>query len=293
VEVSKTHDKSPLDLSLDYDLSSRQLKTFFQCENFAPRDLVTFSGDWQSLNPWMSIRGTGGASFEMDAAGKIGYAADISGALPRTLPRQLRNYPLSGASFAVKGRGDDASVRFERLFLKISRGEITFRGGVDLAPFAPNGTLLVKDFSLAKRGTGLAAGSADPLPDVLNAELSIITTGQEINAFGETVQVGAVELSALDLSLYREDEGFSFTASALRFTDIESYEQVSLSSLSLAGFLDYEGPHIEGNFLLDSFSAADLSALLKPFALDLALPAMADDVSRAVSITTEIFVNTD
>ncbi|GHT63083.1 hypothetical protein FACS1894110_00080 [Spirochaetia bacterium] len=275
VEVRKTNDRSPLDLSMDYDLSSRHMRAFFRCEDFTPGDLVSFSGDWKSINSWLAIRGAGEASFEMDSSGKIGYTADLSGAIPK-------NLPMAGFSFAIKAGGDEEYVRFDRLSLKIKRGDINFQGGIGLKPFAPNGTLSVSDFSLAKQGE-----------EVLNADLSVTTEGREISIFGETIRVGDVDLSALDLSLRRETEGYTFAASALRFRDMESYEQVSLSSLSLDGAFDDKNSQIEARFLLDSFSAADLSSMLKPFAMEPELPPRAEDISNDISITTEIFISTD
>ncbi|GHV87345.1 hypothetical protein AGMMS50255_6410 [Spirochaetia bacterium] len=271
VQVRKTHDRSPMDFSLDYDLVSRHLGAFFRCEDFTPRSLVSLSGEWRSINPWLAVRSTGKASFEMDADGKIGYTADLSGAIPR-------NLSLAGSSFVLKARGDEEYVRLDPLSLTIPRGNIKFQGDIGIQPFAPNGLISVSGFSLAKQGT-----------EVLDADLNVITEGQEISIFGETLSMGGVELSAMDLSLRRETEGLVFSLSALRFRDMESYEQVRLSSLSLAGSLDYEGPQIEASFLLDSFSAGDLNSMLKPFALELGLPSPVEDIS----ITTEIFITTD
>jgi hypothetical protein len=275
VQVRKINDRSPLDLSLDYDISSRHLTAFLRCEDFAPRDLMSLSGDWLPVNPWLAIRSTGEASFEMDAAGKIGYTATVSGAIPR-------NLPLAGYSFALKAGGDEEYVNFDRLSLRVPQGEIYFRGGTGFKPFAPNGTISVTDFSLAKQGT-----------ELLNADLIVTTEGQEINIFGDTINLGEVELSVLDLSLYRKTEGFNFTASALRFRDMESYEQVNLSKVSLEGSLDYKGPHVEARFLLDSFSAADLIDILKPFDMAPEIPSPAEGITKDVLITTEIFMTTD
>ncbi|GHV93027.1 hypothetical protein AGMMS50268_35300 [Spirochaetia bacterium] len=275
VQVRKINDRSPLDLSLDYDLASRNLRASFRCEDFTPRDLVSLSGDWRSVNPWLAIRNTGEASFEMDAHGKIGYTADISGAIPR-------NLPMGGYAFVLKAGGDEDYVRFDRLTLKLKQGDITFQGGLGLKPLAPNGTISIRDFSLAKQGT-----------EALNAGLSVSTEGREISIFGENISLGEVELSALDLSLRRDADGLSFAASALRFRDLESYEDVSLSTLSMEGAFADDPRHIEASFRLDSFSAADLISMLKPFDLEPDIPFPAEGLAKNASITTEIFITTD
>jgi hypothetical protein len=277
LEARKVNDRSPLDLALDYDFDTRQLSASLRCEDFSPRELLSLSGAWRSVNPWLAVQSAGEAALEADDAGNIRYTVDLSGTLPK-------NLPMGGGAFTLRGSGDGEQVSFDRLSLRTPQGDIEYRGGLGLKPLAPNGTIRINDFSIAPGNTGTERFSAD---------LSVNTQGSEISLFAETAALGDVELSALDIALRRADGGLAFSAAALRFRDVESYEDVSLSTLSLEGSFDYEPRHVEASFLLDSFSVADLTGMIKPFVPKPLLPEIAETIARNISVTTELFIVTD
>jgi hypothetical protein len=282
IEARKITDRSPLDISLDYSLATRELAASFRCEDFSLRDLVNLSGDFRSFNPWLAARSTGSGSLSLDGGGNIRYGVDLSGKVPR-------NLPAADSSFTVKASGDKNYLRFDRLSLELpsaparggaSRslgGTIRFYGGAGLSPFAPQGTITVSNLSM----------NTEPSAAV-NAELTVSTRGNEIGISGARVILGDVELDVFGISLYPEASGIGFDFSALRFQD-----GGGMGSISVGGAIAYKPRQIEAYIRLDSFSALDLANMAEPFVPGLALPALAEAAARETTISTDMFVSTD
>jgi hypothetical protein len=74
---------------------------------------------------------------------------------------------------------------------------------------------------------------------------------------------------------------------------MESYETVRLSSLSFEGSAGYEPRQVEASLILDSFSAADLMEIARPFVREPALPGILQNIPKNIAITTELFLTTD
>jgi hypothetical protein len=220
LEIRKINDRVPFDVSLDYDLNSRQLAGSFRCDNFLLRDILSLGGAWGAYDHWLATRVSGGMTMEKEGKEAI-YSLDLSGL------RDARA-GAGGASFAVAGRGDRSRIVFSKFSLSLPEGDFGFQGRIGFQPFSPNGYLSIANLSL----TGDRA---------FHAGFNIAGRGREISLFGENVESGTVSLSALDLALIPENRGLSFELSALRFKDIESYEAVRLSRLSLDGSFDYGG----------------------------------------------------
>jgi hypothetical protein len=273
LELRKINDRLPFDFYLIYEFDSDRISASFRAEDFLARDLVSFTGSWRDYNPWLAVRTSGAASFRRSAEEGTVYTIDLSGAIPPDLP-------MGPTSFAVTGGGDEKYIGFEQFYFQFPQGNFRFAGGTALNPLAPNGTLSISDLSLTGEGR-------------VNAELSISTMGRSINLFGESVSLGSVFLSALDGNIQMEDDGFTFDLSALRFRDIESYEDVRLSSFSLDGSFDSNPRHLQGSLTLDAFSLADMVAMAGPFVAPPALSPLITGIVDDLAITTEVFVNTD
>jgi hypothetical protein len=283
LEARKITDRSPLDISLDYSLDTRELAASFRCEDFSLRNLVSLSGDFRSFNPWLAAQSTGSGSFSLDGKGNIRYGVDLLGKVPR-------NLPAANSSFAVKASGDKNYLRFDQLSLEFPSGPawrgssqglggtIRFYGGLGLKPFAPNGTITLSNFSMR----------AEPSSTV-NAELTVSTRGNEIGISGASVILGDVELAVFGISLYPEASGIGFDFSALHFQD----DGLGMGSIAMGGAFAYKPRQIEAYVRLDSFPALDLANMAKPFVPGLALPALAEAAARESMISTDIFVSTD
>jgi hypothetical protein len=272
-EIRKIDDRLPMDFSLNYNFATRHINGSFRVEDFSPGDLVSFVGPWRKYNPYLGVRSSGYATIGHDSRGGASYGIDLSGSLQN-------GAPAGRFAYAVAGRGDRHSFEFARCDVQLPRGELRYSGGMGLDPFMPNGVFHVRDFSLGGSGG-------------LNGDFAISSAGRTVELFGEGVSLGAVELAALDGALVREDGGLSFSLAALRFRNIESWEDVQLSSLSLEGSFDRASRHLQGSLALDSFSVADLlegiRSLLSPDSLPEGIRLAANDLS----ITTEVFVTTD
>jgi hypothetical protein len=290
IEIQKAGDRfsggiSSFDLSLGYAFNTRRFFGRFEGRDFTPRLIVSLSGPWKEYNSFLGLSVNGSASFEAFLQGGVSYALDLSGDLGVFSP-------IDGVSYAVTAAGTGEYVRFRRLLLAFPRGEIQYAGSLDFKTLSPNGTISVHDFSLASDG-------ASPDPDggageyAINADLTVNSYGRTIALFGDSVSMGSVLFTALDVDIRREDEGFTFDFSALRVSGEESYEDARISRLSAEGSLDYEPRHLQASLILDAFSADDMLRMFRPLAIVPAFPEPVSLIAADTSITTEIFITTD
>ncbi|MDR1597271.1 MAG: translocation/assembly module TamB [Treponema sp.] len=273
IEIRKINDHLPVDFSLNYAFDTRRIGLSLRAENFTPRDMITLTGPWRKYNSYLDIRNSGFVSISHSPRGDTSYEIDLSGSLGLSDTAE-------SISYAVAGKGDRKYVGFTRCDFNFPQGVFAYTGGFGLEPFAPNGIFHVKDFSLTGDGE-------------INGDFAISTSGRRVNLFGETLTLGTMELSALDGSLVREAGGLSFSLSALRFRNIESYEDVRLATLSLEGTYDRNPRQIQGSLAMDFFSVSDMLDIIRPFTDISAASDIAKYVTDDVSITTEIFVTTD
>ncbi|GHV18041.1 hypothetical protein FACS189493_6810 [Spirochaetia bacterium] len=263
---------APFELRAGYAFDTRHLTASFAAENFSPRSLVSLSGPLEQYNQYLAISISGDADFALDADRAIEYNLDLSG--------NLGTLPIGRIAYAIKGRGDAERIRLSNLGIRLPQGGLGFSGVLDLSPLAPNGVLSISNFSLSGGGE-------------VNGELTIGTSGREITLFAESLSLGEVLLSALDAEFTREEEGMIFSASALRFTGLDSYEDVSVSRLAVEGSLDYAPRHLQASLILDAFSMADVLGIIRPFvAIDEFFPLVSAAINDT-AITTEVFVTTD
>jgi hypothetical protein len=270
--IRKINDRLPLDFSLGYDWATRRVNGSFRAEDFSLGDLVSFTGSWRKRNPYLGIRSTGYALMRSDSRGGVFYEVDLAGS--------LGNGGTGSFAYTVAGRGDLRSFEFSRCDLQLPGGALSYSGGLGLDPPAPNGVLRARNFSLGGEGG-------------LNGDFTISSTGRTIEFFGDSVSLGAVGFAALDGALVREDTGLSFSLAALRFRNIESYEDVDLSSLSLEGSFDQASRRLQGSLALDSFALSDILRGVRSLVPPFMLPEAPGFLTEDVSITTEVFVSTD
>jgi hypothetical protein len=273
IELRKINDRSPYDISADYDLRSGRLSGVLRTDKFSPRDILSLSGSWKDYNPWLGLQISGFASVHKEPQGNWGYTIELAGDSPPRLP-------VKDASFDIRGKGDQRSVKLEMLSLRSPQGNLRFQGEMGFQPFSPNGYISVSELGVLKG------------PRV-NADFTVNARNGEIELFGENVSIGEVLLSALDMSLTQKDDGLSFALSLLRFKDLESYEDVRLGNFSLEGSFDYSPRRIEARIALDSFALNDIIDMLRPFVVLPDPPGIAGEAVEEISVTTEVFITTD
>jgi hypothetical protein len=291
VELQKAGDRfskgiGSFEISLGYAFKAQRFFGRFEGRDFTPRRFLSLSGPWKEYNPILALNFNGTASFDAGFQSGVSYALDLSGNLGAL-------FPIKGVSYAVTAAGNGESVYFRRLLLKFPQGDIQYAGSLNFKTLSPNGTIFIRDFSLAADSDSL--NTADDLGGYLiNADLTVNSYGRTITIFGDNVSMGSVFLTSLDADVRLEDKGLSFDFSALRlFTGEESSDAVRISSLSVKGSLDYEPRHLQASLLLDMFSLADVLSILRPLAIIPALPEPASLITAGASITTEIFVTTN
>jgi hypothetical protein len=216
----------------------------------------------------------------------VSFALDLSGNLGAL-------FPISGVSYAVTATGSEKAVRFRRLLLRFPQGDIQYAGSLDFKTLSPNGTIFIHDFSLAS-GSGSPDSAEGPEGYLINAELTVDSSGRTVNVIGNSVSMGSVLFTPLDIKIDRQDKGLNFEISALRLvTNKESPDDVHIGRLLAEGSFDYEPQHFQAGLRLDIFPVDDIIGILRPLAIVPALPETASLIAASASISTEIFVTTD
>ncbi|MDR2053737.1 MAG: translocation/assembly module TamB [Treponema sp.] len=273
LDIKKIPDHSPYDLSLNYVFASGRISGEFRADNFSPREILVLSGSQEDYNRYLSLSITGSASFEMDGGGGFNYRADLSGNMGQ-------NFSPGPLAYAINGSGNEKRVHFNKLFLGFPHGSLGYSGGLEYGPLEPNGTLTVSDFSVSGDGA-------------LNGELAVSGSGERINIFSDGFSLGGVFLSALNLEFVRGARELGFGLSALRFRNVESWEDSGLSKISLTGALNYKPRELQASLEFDSYSLTDILEIMRPFTEIPALSAPVSSVIDDTSITTEVFITTD
>ena len=289
LEVRKTHDLSPLAISLVYDIRNDVLSGRMEGENFAPQDLLMFTGDFVEYNPWLGFRFSVNAFFEKTDMNSLEYALDLSGNFPENEVspyRVLENFRPGPASLVIQASGTEKKVDIDVFDFNSMYGDLSFQGGVDFSgdagiSAAPYGTLSFRDFRL--RGNNGISG-----------DLFIFSVSSVVNIFADNLSAGKTTLSAVDASFYPEESGYLFSFSALSFKNIESYENIRMSSILLEGSTDNASSrNFQASLRLDSFSIGAMLDFLEPLLPFADIPAMVRSAMDDLSVTTEVFFTTD
>ena len=278
LEIRKIYDRVPAAIFLSYDFNNSEFQGRFDAENFSPSNLIMFYGPWREYNSKLAFRISGGVGIEWENSGNFHLGVDFSGS-------GQRNTIMEQALLKMDVSGNGKQTIGGVLDFQSALGALKFNGGVDFSNYAPFGTLSLSNFRLhGDKG--------------ISGDLVINTYGHEINLFSDNLSAGNVDLSAIDLSLYREENGLTFIFSALRFmeTGLEntvSFDSVRTCSLSIEGTADYDPAQIQANLRLDSFSVGDILSFVEPLVSLPSLPSIVRSLADDLSVTTEVFFITD
>ncbi|MDR2362868.1 MAG: translocation/assembly module TamB domain-containing protein [Spirochaetaceae bacterium] len=275
IEVRKIDDHIPFDLHIGYELDSGTLSGEFQSEDFLLRELFSFAGPWAKYNSWLDLRTTGAASFELKPEGDLTYMLDFSGNVPANMA-----VDIGDTSFHITGKGDHRYAALDKAVLNTPMGSLGFSGGIGFDPWTLDGAISISNLTLSGDGR-------------VDGDFSVSTEGREFTLLGEDISLGSVLISDLDAVIQWEDQGLNFFVSALRFDNIESYEDVRLSQLLLDGSYNFDPRGLQVSFILDAFSLMALIDMVRPFREIPVVPELAAGLVEDISITTELFVQTD
>ncbi|GAB1482741.1 hypothetical protein MASR2M78_15570 [Treponema sp.] len=271
LEVRKVQDRISLDFFARLDRRSGNWNAELITEAFSPRKILMLEGPLASLDPWLSTSLTGSASFSYTKSRQLTYLFNLSGLF-------ASNVPLPRASFRLVGSGDLATLELDNASLVSSRGNLDFTGTVNYAPLIINGDLDI---------------AAVRLPDgsELSVSFNIGTENQNVSLYADTLKVGDLELSAVDIQVSPKDASYDFSVSALRFSDMEAYGEVRLARISSEGVFFTQDPLLQFSVSVDSLATSDLLSLLSPAFKD--LRNLKQSWLSNASLTTEVFISTD
>ncbi|MDR2049911.1 MAG: hypothetical protein LBP69_10710 [Treponema sp.] len=247
-------------------------------DNFVVGEILRFSGDWKRYDPWLGLVLNGNASFSVNGREGLSYHFNLQGS------GDTETFP----AFDLAGYGSGEKIVFDRLSLAFSERTLEYSGDLQFDPFIPEGILRFEDFGI-RDGPGL------------DGELYFARSGRELDIFSENLSSGGVAISAVSGGVNWEESGCTYTLELFRFKNIESYEDVRLSSISVRGSYDRLPPNpgrrspgqLQGSVALDVFSVADIIAMARPFYHWEYVPAFVEDFAGDIAVTTEIFISTD
>ena len=286
VNFWKMPDNLPLNFSLAYGINDGSVDAEMRCRDFMLRDFLSFSGGLENARQLLDVVSSGTAAFSRSDEGKLGYSVDMAGAVQAD-----GSLPYRGTAFELRAAGDEAGVHVDSFRLSMPKtadtrssfyGNVGFAGDVGFNPLAPDGMLSLGSFSLS----GVNG---------VDANILVSSSKGKINFFSETVRMGSVELVALNVLVQPDKNDLGIAVSALRFTDVESHDNVRLGTLSLEGAMhsDSVSRRLDASLRLDSFPMGDLAEMAMPFVNASFFPVPLDVLLHNVSVTTEVFLSTD
>ena len=266
----------PVELSFLRDWETGYFFAGLKCDGFIPGKLLS-AQKGKKRGSWLAMLCSGRAEFNYDARG-MRYSANLAGKAPLA---------DGGNSFLLVASGDETKVVINEFYLNAPRiydsgpfaGSVDFKGSVGLHPIAPNGVMAINDFSLTGDGN-------------LNAELVIGTWGSKVSVFCDTLEIGDVSFTDFEAVITPLDKGVEYSMSALTSRNTESHDEVSMSSLSMDGALDYEPIQNSASLRVNSFAVNDLTGMIRPFVKN-SLPQALTRMGKDLFVTTEIFLETN
>ena len=255
--------------SFEYNTETGSINASVNCRDFPITDIVRLSDSGSNINRLLSMAFTGSASFAAENGG-IQYNADFLGG----------NSSKSEDSFVIRAYGSGERVVIDefRVFAApkagmagFFQGAFGFSGNTEFAPFKPSGTIFFNRFSL----TG---------EDYVDAVLAVSCPKDEIQISGENAAVGQCVLNDINIFLLPSDTDLGVTVFGL----CENEGEINLEAI-----LNFKPVRMEVSLSLDSFSAANLAGMSRPFAKNVSISPAGQSLLNNTLISAEIFVTTD
>ncbi|MDR2864813.1 MAG: translocation/assembly module TamB [Spirochaetaceae bacterium] len=244
MSVQKIDDKLPYDISFIARFSNSFFYTTLIADNFSLSDTITLKGRMAPYNAWLAARFKGSGFLSIAKDQRINYRTDFTGSLPESAP-------LGTGTFTLDASGNEKSIHFKTLKLILSRGMVSYTGSFIFSSLSPNGILGFENFYFGENGEN---GTSSPV----SGDFLCSSQAHRISIFADELKIGDTNLSAFDIEMIRNKENWLISLSALRFNNVESYEEVSVSRINAeADFnIKHNSLSLSGN--LDSFALNDL-----------------------------------
>ena len=140
VSIKRLEDRTPIDLSVSYDVKEKRISASFLCETFSPESLI------QPRKPspflfWLNatVSGKGELFYRIDT-GNLSYRGSLHGILPKGI-LQTSTY------LRVHFNGNLQEVLFSDLYLNNRYGKISFQGRLPFPDLFPEGNLTLENFT--------------------------------------------------------------------------------------------------------------------------------------------------
>jgi len=287
LELRKTGDRRPYDISLFLNLEKndaglpddRLLSVRFAADNFSPGDIIKFNGRYSAYNVWLGTKFGGRGSFEYFRDKRMVYKAAFSGAPDNRTQ-------TGGGMFELDVSGNEKAAVFKKARLALARGTVSYAGSLALDTFLPNGNLVFDSFCFT------ASGNPEDTP-ALSADFNIFAAGSKISIFADTVSFGGTKFSGFGIDAQRNGRETLISFLALRFNNVESYEDVSISRISANAKLNSETRELDVNGEIDSLALIDILNVVRS-AYELPLNNdLVESIAESTAITTGISLHTD
>jgi hypothetical protein len=279
IQLERVQDSFPLKLYAEYSPKKKELSAQFSADKFLLEKMIHFSGSLERMDALTALSLSGGVSLSAAfpdignfAAAALNYsfavAAEHGGSI------RAADMPLKG--FVFEGEGNGQSLAFSRFFIDANHGTVTYDGNILFKPFLPQGEMRFSGFSLT--------GESD-----INGNLVFTREKRGVRAHAPSLSFGSMYLSLFEGEFVFENGGGHY---ALEFEQPGrgSSRFGARGSFSKAGH-DKKPPRTEAVIALDSFYAADMVNMVRPFiAVNASNQA---DALQKTALTTEVFLRAD
>jgi len=275
--IRKVPDRFPFDVFMEYDFADGSMNARVDSMNFKLGEFVSFSGGLEAFHQVLDIAVSGSATLLRDRYGGLGYTISFAGASPADFPRG------AGAVFEIDASGDENEVLVRTLRLSLPEtddpdsqffGNLAFVGSAAFNPFAPEGTLSLDGFSMARMRE-------------LNTDISIRTRDGEIVLYTEALQVGDAGTATFGATLGAFDGNMGFDV----YLMWPGARDVPGSAV-VRGFFDTELQRIDAVLVVSSFPVRAIAEMAMPRDFSLPPPVGAI-IGDGTVVSTEVSFFTD
>ena len=281
LSLRNLNENAPFNFNIDYDTATESLSAGFHSNSFNLADFVTFFGGLQGGNQWLNQQISGTADFERNN-GELRYSVSLGGG-----QGPLDSQGIFTDAFVIHLTGNEELAVVEDFFVssapinlqemagsqgaRFFQGMFSFNGNVGISPIAPAGVISFDNFSLT--GT-----------DNICARLDVETTGQGINISSGPFAVGETELDKFYVNLTPSENGAVITLAASHLQN---------ETIGLQAVVSLQPLLIDACLALNSFSAAALAGISRPFVKTGDTPAAVQGFLENTLISTEVSIATD
>jgi hypothetical protein len=279
ISIQKIADENPYDIYFIAYFEGQEVSAKLSTDNFSLSNIITLRGKLSPYNIWLATRLKGTVLFEKGSKQGIRYTANLSG-------RLHSKSPLGDGSFGLDVNGNENIVHIRDLQLAISRGKLSYTGSFAFNPVSPDGILRVEEFYFGENGRN---GTSSPV----SGEFALTSNTNRISIFADELKIANTVFNALDIEALRRKNNYPISLSAIRYNNVESYEDVSVSLINAEANFDV----LKNNFSATGrVNALALNDMLNLAGIVLEFPKQNDVVkgfSEDISITTEFSFQTN